>query len=98
MASMVRSNIRDIAPTLSALIGFENQRMHGHAHSALHRMTPSDTASSDTVATNCSSPRPSAGTDHIQLPVWRPAAERGNFGQYVRGMAQRRMLDHPAAD
>ena len=31
-----------------------------------------------------------AGTDHIQLPVWRPGRyERGDFGQYVRGMAQR---------
>ena len=30
-----------------------------------------------------------AGTDHIQLPVWRPRRyERGDFGQYVRGMAQ----------
>ena len=30
-----------------------------------------------------------AGTDHIQLPVWRPGRyERGDFGQYVRGMAQ----------
>ena len=30
------------------------------------------------------------GTDHIQLPVWRPGRyERGDFGQYVRGMAQR---------
>ena len=31
-----------------------------------------------------------AGTDHIQLPVWRPGRyERGDFGQYVRGMAQK---------
>ena len=31
-----------------------------------------------------------AGTDHIQLPVWRPGRyERGDFAQYVRGMAQR---------
>ena len=31
-----------------------------------------------------------SGTDHIQLPVWRPGRyERGDFAQYVRGMAQR---------
>jgi predicted metalloprotease with PDZ domain len=31
-----------------------------------------------------------AGTDHIQLPVWRPGRyERGDFGQYVRDMAQK---------
>ena len=31
-----------------------------------------------------------AGTDHIQLPIWRPGRyERGDFGQYVRGMVQR---------
>ena len=31
-----------------------------------------------------------AGTDHVQLPVWRPGRyERGDFAQYVRGMSQR---------
>ena len=31
-----------------------------------------------------------AGTDHILLPTWRPGRyERGDFAQYVRGMAQR---------
>jgi len=31
-----------------------------------------------------------AGTDHIQLPVWRPGRyERGDFAQYVRGLVQR---------
>ncbi len=31
-----------------------------------------------------------AGTDHIQLPIWRPGRyEQGDFGQYIRGMVQR---------